>query len=116
MKPVYESSFHSVHREENKVNCRDCHIPHDSFLEALVYKGYSGAKDYYKNTFDPPDVLHTTAWSRDIIHENCINCHESVMARVGVSEERQCFECHRGVPHDQPIMPFSLEQTITPIR
>lgn len=116
MKPAYETSFHNVHREVNNVNCKDCHIPQDNIPLALVYKGYSGAKDIYKNTFDPPDVLHATEWSRQVIQKNCIRCHRSVVERVQISDGKRCFECHRGIPHDQSPLPFSLQKISTPIR
>jgi cytochrome c nitrite reductase small subunit len=116
MKPAGETSFHSVHREENQVNCRDCHIPQNNIPVALVYKGYSGARDIYKNTFDPPDVLHTTEWSRKIIQENCIRCHQSVVERINTSDGKLCFECHRGEPHDKSPQTFSLQKISTPIR
>lgn len=103
MTPPYESSFHSTHRETNGVGCKDCHIPQDNILEQIVYKGYSGARDYYKNTFAQPDVLTAKAWSKRIIQRNCIRCHSTIVERINNSDGNQCFDCHRGEPHDQPI-------------
>lgn len=116
MRPAYESSFHNVHREEMNVNCRDCHLPEENLAETLVYKAYSGARDYYKNTFDPPDVLRTTDWSRDIIQSNCIRCHQTVVEHINISGGKLCFECHRGIPHGQWYQPFRSEKIYTPIR
>ncbi len=116
MKPVYETSFHSTHREANGVGCKDCHIPYDNILEQIAYKGYSGARDYYKNTFAPPDVLHTKEWSKTILQRNCIRCHSTVVARINTSDGKQCFDCHRGEPHDTPTQPFSNQAVYTPIR
>ena len=116
MKPPYETSLHSVHRETNGVGCKDCHIPHDNILEQIAYKGYSGARDYYKNTFDPPDVLHTKEWSRNILQRNCLRCHSTVVAQINTSNGKQCFECHRGEPHDTPTQPFSNQSIYTAIR
>lgn len=115
MKPAYETQFHNVHREE-LVGCKDCHIPHDNIPYALVYKGYSGAKDIYKNAFDPPDVLHTTEWSRTVIQDNCLRCHQTVVEKVAIADGKRCFECHRGIPHDQSTQPFSLQKISTSIR
>jgi len=110
MTPYYETSFHNVHREENQVNCRDCHIPHDNLIETIAYKGYSGARDYYKNTFDPPDALQTKPWSQAIIQENCTRCHQTVVERVNMTDGKRCFECHRGVPHTSGTQTFSSEK------
>lgn len=116
MKPAYETAFHNVHREVNNVNCKDCHIPHDNLAHQVVFKGYSGAKDIYKNAFDPPDVIHTTKWSQNVIQENCIRCHQSIVARVQITDGKRCFECHRGIPHDQSPQPFGTQTIATPIR
>jgi len=116
MNPPYETSLHSTHRETNGVGCKECHIPHNNIIEQIVYKGYSGARDYYKNTFAPPDVLHTTEWSRNILQRNCLNCHSTVVARINTSDGKQCFECHRGEPHDSPTQPYSSQQIYTAIR
>lgn len=116
MRPYYESSFHSIHREENNVNCRDCHIPENNLAEALAYKAYSGAKDYYKNIFAPPKAILTTEWSKNIIQDNCIRCHYTIVEKINHTGGKRCFECHRGIPHDQPIQSFSTEDITTPIR
>ena len=116
MKPYYESAFHNIHREENNVNCRDCHIPENNLAEALVYKAYSGARDYYKNTFAPPKALLPKEWSKNIIQENCVRCHAIVVERINHTDGKRCFECHRGIPHEQPIQSFSTQQIYTPIR
>lgn len=116
MKPLYESSFHSTHRETNEIGCNDCHIPHDNILEQIVYKGYSGARDYYKNTYDQPDVLQTKEWSKRIIQRNCIRCHSTVVKEINISDGKQCFDCHRGEPHDQSIQSFGSQTIYTSIR
>lgn len=116
MRPYSESSFHNIHREENNVNCRDCHIPENNLAEALVYKAYSGARDYYKNTFAPPKALLTKEWSKNIIQDNCIRCHYSVVEKINHKDGKRCFECHRGIPHDQPIQSFSTQHINTPNR
>ncbi|MDA8228958.1 MAG: NapC/NirT family cytochrome c [Desulfitobacterium hafniense] len=116
MKHPYETAFHSTHREENGVGCKDCHIPHDNLAEQVVYKGYSGARDYYKNTFAEPDVLETKEWSKNILQKNCIRCHTTLVERINVSDGKRCFECHRGEPHDKAIQSFSTEKIFTSIR
>ena len=116
MKPPYETSFHSTHRETNGVGCKDCHIPHDNILEQIAYKGYSGARDYYKNTFAQPDVIHAKEWSKKIIQRNCIRCHATVVERINVNNGKRCFECHRGEPHDTPIQPFGSQLIYTAIQ
>jgi len=116
MRSAYEDSFHSIHREDMRVNCRDCHIPETSLPEALVYKAYSGARDYYKNTFAPPDVLMVKDWSQRIIQGNCIRCHQAAVAKINTSDGKMCFDCHRGIPHGQHPESFSTGRIYTPVR
>lgn len=116
MIPYYQSYFHSVHREANNVNCRDCHIPHDNILEAVIYKGYSGARDYYKTIFAPPDVIQVKDWSRSILQRNCIRCHQTVVSKINTEGITRCFECHRGIVHDTGTESFSSQNIFTPLR
>lgn len=115
MEPLYESQLHSAHRE-GIVECKDCHLPHDNFLHQVVYKGYSGAKDIYKNTFAEPVVLHTTTWSQNVANDNCIRCHQAVVDRIQVTDGLLCFDCHRHTPHGQGTQSFGFETISTPIR
>ncbi len=116
MNPYYASFLHNFHREDMRVNCRDCHIPKDNIAEALVYKAYSGAIDVYKNTFNQPVVIIAKPWSRRIIQRNCIRCHQTAVEHINTVGGKQCFECHRGIPHGQGYDSFSTQNIYIPIR
>jgi len=98
MKPMYESAFHSAHRE---VTCNDCHAPHDNLVERVIYKGISGTKDAYVYFLgEMPDVIETNARSHAIIDDNCKRCHTDLVAVVGPQPAgKRCFACHRHTPH-----------------
>lgn len=116
MEEAYETQLHSVHREE-LVGCGDCHLYHGpNIVYSLVYKGYSGMKDVYKNAFNQPVVLHTTQWSQDVIQNNCQRCHQSVVANIAITDGPQCFDCHRNTPHGQGTQSFSSQVISTPLQ
>lgn len=97
MKPMYETVFHSAHRE---VTCNDCHTPQDNYLKKVVYKGVSGIWDAYVFfTGQSPQVFSTKPRSKDIIQANCIRCHEGIVASIETRGGKKCFECHRYTPH-----------------
>jgi cytochrome c nitrite reductase small subunit len=100
MKPMYESSFHNVHRDP-QVNCKDCHLPNDNVVKMLSYKAYSGIKDVVSNSMGPPDIIRTTATSKKIIQANCVRCHETTVQNIHNAGGNLCFECHRSIPHGQ---------------
>ena len=98
MKPMLESSFHSVHRAP-QVNCKDCHLPNDNVVKMLGYKAYSGIKDVVSNTVGPPDQIRVTLTSKKIIQSNCVRCHATLVQNISPDGGKYCFECHRSIPH-----------------
>ncbi len=100
MKPMYESSFHNIHRAP-QVNCKDCHLPNDNVVKLLSYKAYSGIKDVISNTVGPPEIIRTTAVSKKIIQTNCIRCHATLVQNIPFDGGKLCFDCHRSIPHAQ---------------
>lgn len=98
MEPQKETAFHTVHRSP-QVNCKDCHLPNDNVVKMLAYKAYSGSKDIYSNVVGPPDILRTTNMSKTIIQNNCIRCHTTTVQNIKTTGGKQCFECHRDIPH-----------------
>ncbi len=87
----------SVHA---KLACNDCHAPHEA-MPKMVFKTYAGAKDMYKNALgDVGDLIRVTDRSRELINENCFNCHAMTGLNVGAREVKPyCTDCHRQVPH-----------------
>ncbi|MGF7184715.1 cytochrome c nitrite reductase small subunit [Desulfitispora alkaliphila] len=90
---TYEQSVHA------SISCNDCHAPHDT-IPKMAFKAKAGAKDIYKNTTgNVPDVIHATNETRDIVNDNCLNCHEMTNKNVAMDSKDYCVDCHRHVPH-----------------
>lgn len=98
MQGNYESAYHSVHRPPD-VNCKDCHLPNDNVVKMLGYKAYSGLKDVMVNAVGPPEVIRATSAGKKIIQANCARCHAALVQKVSKTNDRFCFDCHRGIPH-----------------
>lgn len=97
MEKHYESWFHSAH---NKVaTCGDCHVPHQNMAAKLAGKGVDGLRDsYYFYTNQVPDPIRLSNRGSKIVRENCLRCHGNLMEKIE-NENRNCWECHRSVPH-----------------
>ncbi|AEG16277.1 cytochrome c nitrate reductase, small subunit [Desulfofundulus kuznetsovii DSM 6115] len=100
MEPQYETWFHSSHRQW--ASCSDCHVPHQNLAAKLVGKGIDGTRDFYLfYTNQVPDPIHLSDRGGRIVRENCLRCHGDLMENVIDREDRDCWECHRSVPHGQ---------------
>lgn len=99
MTEVYESHQDSTHAE---LLCADCHLPHDTLINKYVNKAKSGIGHVYYNTLGAdkiPGVLHPTDNSKDIITQNCIDCHQNTLDNVSHDAKDSCSSCHEAVPH-----------------
>lgn len=100
MEEHYETWFHSAHRLG--ATCGDCHVPHQNLAAKLVGKSIDGARDFfYFYTNQVPDPIRLSSRGSEIARENCLRCHGTVMENVVEREDRNCWECHRSVPHGQ---------------
>ncbi|ACX52973.1 cytochrome c nitrate reductase, small subunit [Ammonifex degensii KC4] len=98
MEPQYETWFHSSHRQW--ASCSDCHVPHQNLPAKLVGKAIDGTRDFYLfYTNQVPDPIRLGARGARIVRENCLRCHGDLMERVIDREDRNCWDCHRSVPH-----------------
>lgn len=108
MAPQYSTWQHSSHRE--KTNCNDCHVPHNNFLNKYLFKAKDGMRHATIFTLrKEPQVIFIREEGREVVHENCIRCHSSLMTdskllvyndKTHLSRmERKCWECHRETPH-----------------
>lgn len=82
--------------------CSDCHLPHDTLANKLVFKAKSGLGHVYYNTLGAekiPNVLIATEGSTDAINQNCIDCHESTLDNVSHDAKDSCSSCHQAIPH-----------------
>jgi cytochrome c nitrite reductase small subunit len=100
MGTVYEGWYHSQHRQW--ATCNDCHTPHD-LIPKYIVKARSGMGHVWAfSTGEIPDAIRAKPFSRAVIQENCIRCHEETISEITVSNMdsgRYCFDCHRTDPH-----------------
>lgn len=99
MNNVHDSFADSTHAG---LSCNDCHLPHESTVGKLVYKAKVGMGHVYYNTLGEdkiPDVLHPTASTKEVIQQNCIDCHENTLQNVSHDAKENCVDCHQSVPH-----------------
>lgn len=98
MAPQVESYVTSSH--QNAASCNDCHTPH-SLIAGSYYKAYTGVKDFACVVAGKTDDIATGETARNIIQQNCIDCHADTLIATGetMTGERYCFECHTSVRH-----------------
>lgn len=96
MQIEYDSWRVSVHSSQV---CGDCHLPVE-FFSRTAWDAFFGMRDFYKfhvvGEWDEPIVgqPHTVRF----VQENCIRCH-GYTAHAAISEDRQCWDCHREMLH-----------------
>ncbi len=96
MASQYEAWFHQgAHK---RAACVDCHLPNDTMARHLFWKTMDGVHDLIRfQTGYVSDDTRLTARGARVVQENCLRCHAETMARV--SEDRQCWSCHRRLSH-----------------
>jgi len=110
MNAHYATWQHSSHRE--RVSCVDCHLPRDSFFKKMLAKSRDGYKHAVAMTFRTYGYnLRISESAARRIQDNCISCHREIVsqmlansalypvAKADVTMGRQCWDCHRDVPH-----------------
>ncbi|OEF96730.1 cytochrome c3 family protein [Desulfuribacillus alkaliarsenatis] len=89
---------HQISTHAN-LTCNDCHAPHD-ILSKIPFKAKAGAKDIYINTFgEVSDVIQSTSKTKEIVNQNCLNCHDMTNKNVAMDAKDFCIDCHQTVPH-----------------
>ena len=124
MTPVYNSWMHSSHREWAK--CNDCHVPHNNVVNKYYFKAKDGL--YHASVFTAraePDVIKMQEASQKVVQQNCIRCHVQQVTQdkyagwlEGHNESRtgrQCWSCHKQVPHGKVHGLSSITYNIAPI-
>jgi cytochrome c nitrite reductase small subunit len=96
LQPEYEAWFHAgAHK---RVACVDCHLPNDTFPRHIFWKSVDGIHDLMRfNLGQVHEYIRLSARGQNVVKENCLRCHEELMSRV--SEDRQCWSCHRRLSH-----------------
>ena len=108
MAPQYATWAHSSHRE--RAHCNDCHVPHNNVANKYFFKGKDGLRHASVFTMrNEPQVIHIKEAGKEVVQDNCIRCHLNLLedAKINTIDqafhsrrtERQCWECHREVPH-----------------
>ncbi|MFZ2448528.1 MAG: cytochrome c nitrite reductase small subunit [Syntrophobacteraceae bacterium] len=96
MEAEYEAWFHEgAHR---RINCVDCHLPHDNIALHYTWKSIDGMKDvmvFYSGRV--PEKIAISRHGQDVVQANCIRCHETFVEKIDT--ERQCWNCHRRLAH-----------------
>ena len=108
MAPEYSTWQHSSHREH--ANCNDCHVPHNNVLNKYFFKAKDGMRHaaMFTARLEPQTIFIKEA-GQEVVQDNCIRCHSKLITDAkllvqtdvfyGHFQDRQCWECHREVPH-----------------
>lgn len=108
MAPQYATYSHSSHREW--AHCNDCHVPHNNVINKYYFKAKDGLRHSTMFTLRrEPQVIFIHEAGSEVVHQNCIRCHEKLLADEKMAShypgfshnktDRPCWECHREVPH-----------------
>ncbi|MCD4770734.1 MAG: cytochrome c nitrite reductase small subunit [Bacteroidales bacterium] len=108
MAPQYSTWAHSSHREI--AVCNDCHVPHNNVVNKYFFKMKDGLRHATVFTLrKEPQVIFIKESGADVVQNNCIRCHNSLLTDSKVMTltklyhihrtGRKCWECHRETPH-----------------
>lgn len=124
MTPQYITWDHSSHGEVT--NCNDCHVPHDNVLRKYAFKAKDGM--YHAAVFTlraEPQVIKMHEMGQEVVQENCIRCHSDQITDGKLTTwieghktdrtDRQCWECHREVPHGRVKSLSSVGYQVEPL-
>ena len=96
MEAEYEAWFHEgAHR---RINCVDCHLPHNNVAAHYIWKSIDGLKDmvvFYSGRV--PELIEASDHAQHVLQSNCIRCHETSVEMI--DNRRQCWSCHRRLMH-----------------
>jgi cytochrome c nitrite reductase small subunit len=108
MAPQYATWNRSSHREYT--HCVDCHIPHNNIFNKYFFKAKDGMR--HSSMFAlrlEPQVIFIKKAGKEVVHNNCIRCHENLLTDekmkrdspmfMEIRKGRSCVECHRETPH-----------------
>ncbi len=108
MVPQYATYQHSSHREH--ATCNDCHVPHNNVFNKYYFKAKDGLRHATMFTLRlEPQVIFIKEEGRQVVHDNCVRCHSDLLNDTKMlaknayaahsKTDRECWECHREVPH-----------------
>ncbi len=104
MQPHYHAWLKSSHHAA--ASCADCHLP-AGFAHAMVSKVDNGFFHAWAFTFQDYDqLIRIKPRNRRIVENNCIRCHQSLVAQMQAYAELaghscgvSCLNCHNDVGH-----------------
>jgi len=110
MAPQYATWNHNSHREY--ATCIDCHVPHNNVANKYYFKAKDGLR--HSTMFAlrlEPQVIFIKQAGREVVHDNCIRCHQYLLTDekmklqsemfMQIRNGRSCVDCHREVPHSR---------------
>lgn len=124
MAPEYATWSHSAHREYT--NCNDCHVPHNNIFNHYYFKAMDGLRHATIFTLRAePQVIQIKKAGAKAVRNNCIRCHTELIVDAKMErpefthndlrKERECWECHRDVPHSRVRGLSTTPYAITPL-
>ena len=125
MAPQYATWIHSSHRET--AHCNDCHVPHDNFARKYYFKGKDGLRHATLFTLRAErQVIFIGHEGKEVVQENCIRCHTDLFDQSKIitqtkgqyqvhNTDRECWECHRDVPHGRVNSLSSVPNAKVPV-
>ncbi len=123
MAPQYATWNHSSHREW--ATCNDCHVPHNNVFNKYYFKAKDGLRHATIFTLrKEPQVIFIKEEGKKVVHQNCIRCHsklldtDALLAQKGFDHartERECWDCHREVPHGRVNSLSSTPNAMVPV-
>ncbi len=124
MIPEYNGWMHSSHREW--ASCNDCHVPHENVVKKYYFKAMDGMRHASIFTMRAePEVMFMREASQKVVQNNCIRCHQNQVTQTkldgafehhkGDRTDRQCWSCHKEVPHGRVHGISTVKYNIAPI-
>lgn len=124
MAPQYATWSHSSHREHT--HCNDCHVPHNNVLNKYYFKAKDGLRHATVFTLrNEPQVIFIKSEGREVVQDNCVRCHTDLITDGHLLQrtkefhhfrtEKNCWECHREVPHGRVNSLSSTPEAMVPL-
>lgn len=104
MKGEAESFAMSSH---SRLDCVECHLPHDNVAIYYIEKGRTGMVDMYHEVVrDYPARINLSDDAHLIVDKNCLRCHSGTMEgvhadlkNVKLDTGADCLKCHSSIAH-----------------
>lgn len=82
-----------------ELSCNSCHAPH-ALMSKIPFKAEAAVEDVMANMQGKELPIPMSQKQRDVVNQNCINCHAPVNRNVAsMMVKPYCVDCHRSVAH-----------------